>query len=590
MNEISCRITNTFLNYVRNTKAELLKPLLEGLPYNESYLSNPDNWIPWHVERVLEDRLACLFGDDTIMFKIGRSILTLKSLGIVNIVLNLFMTPERLIRYSPRIAKYFTKDIVRINVIDASKREAIVELRIQGRQTRGACLFNQGMFSITTELFGLGPAEISEVQCVIPAHELGGAGATEAHSRGHNNTIFGAESCIYHMKWKHRTGWFVRKLAGSKQALEDALQHLEENHAKLEKAYQHIRKSEEKYRDLMENASDIICLLDADGRITSLNKKGLELLGSAKEEVAGLTFLSLVDDPHTENFALKFRESLRGITAVSELGLKIKDGGRAILSINSTPILEDGSVKGIMLIARDITREQEMTERLMEAERFAAKGMVAAEIAHEINNSLANIETALFIINNIRIDRVYRQDILKDVRDEILRMSGIVKGILEVYHSDNSVIQSVDINAEILKVINITLRRLKGKGISISPKLAPELPPVSCYPGHVKQVLLNLIKNAEEATDPHNAGLISIATGEDGDFIRMCVSDNGCGIPGELMDSIFSPLFTSKEKGGGLGLSICREIIKKYDGDITVESAEGKGTSVTVSLRKNGHG
>ena len=91
MNEISCRITNTFLYYVKNTRPELLNPLLDGLPYDEGYLSNPDNWIPWDIERILEDRLAYLFGDDTIMFKIGRSILTLKSLGIVNIVINLFI-------------------------------------------------------------------------------------------------------------------------------------------------------------------------------------------------------------------------------------------------------------------------------------------------------------------------------------------------------------------------------------------------------------------------------------------------------------------------------------------------------------------
>jgi len=210
MNEISCRITNTFLYYVKNTRPELLNPLLDGLPYDEGYLSNPDNWIPWDIERILEDRLAYLFGDDTIMFKIGRSILTLKSLGIVNIVINLFMTPERLICYTPKIARYFTKGAVHINVIETSKESATVELKIKGKQTRGACLFNQGMFSIITELFGLEAADISEIQCVVPLDELG------EPSNKLKGTLFGSESCIYRLRWKNKRSLFVSRVAGKK--------------------------------------------------------------------------------------------------------------------------------------------------------------------------------------------------------------------------------------------------------------------------------------------------------------------------------------------------------------------------------------
>ncbi|HBG93075.1 MAG: hypothetical protein A2X54_01150 [Nitrospirae bacterium GWF2_44_13] len=583
MNEISCRITNTFLYYVKNTRPELLNPLLDGLPYDEGYLSNPDNWIPWDIERILEDRLAYLFGDDTIMFKIGRSILTLKSLGIVNIVINLFMTPERLICYTPKIARYFTKGAVHINVIETSKESATVELKIKGKQTRGACLFNQGMFSIITELFGLEAADISEIQCVVPLDELG------EPSNKLKGTLFGSESCIYRLRWKNKRSLFVSRVAGKKQALEEAMRHLEENHTKLQQAYDRIRESEEKYRALLENASDIICFLDLDGIITFLNKKGLELSGYTLGEVIGQNFIVFIDKQFKEEFLLRLRENLKSATAVFELGVNRKNGEHLILSINSSPIKEEDNIIGIMLIARDITQEREMTGRLLEAERFAAKGMVAAEIAHEINNSLANIETGLFIINNIRVDRQYRQDILKDVYEEIERMSGIVKGILEVYRSDDTVIQSVDVNSEILKVINITQRRLKGKDISIVSKLAPDLPSIPCYPGHIKQILLNLIKNAEEAMHSENKRLIIISTEEDSGFVKLGVSDTGCGIPEEMIKKVFSPLVTSKADGAGLGLSICREIAQKYGGDIKIESKE-TGTSATVSLPTGEHG
>ncbi len=439
------------------------------------------------------------------------------------------------------------------------------------------------MFSLS-ELFGLGAISVSEVQCVVPLNELGSL------NNKLNGTIFGAESCIYQLKWKSKIGGFISRVAGRKQALQNALQHLEENHAKLQKAYEYIRKSEEKYRDLMENASDIICFLDSDGAITSLNKKGLELSGYTSEEVIGQNFISLIEDIWQEEFLSRLKESLNGTTAVFELVAKKKDGGHLVLSINSNPIREEGNIIGIMLIARDITQEREMARRLLEAERFAAKGMIAAEIAHEINNSLTIIETALFIMNNIRIDRQYRQDVVKDVYEEIERMSGIVKGILEVYRSEDPVIQNVDINNEVLKVINITQRRLKGKGISIITRLSPNLPSVPCYPGHIKQILLNLIKNAEESLHSNNKRLIIISTTEEGDFIKLNVGDTGCGIPEERMKMLFSPFVTSKPGGVGLGLSICQEIAKRYGGDIKIESEEGKGTAVIVSLRKNRYG
>jgi len=616
MHEVSCRITAAFLNYIRNTRQEFLEPLLEGLPYDGPYLANPDNWIPWDVERVLEQRLVELFDDERVLFQIGRSVVSLKSLGIVNILFNLFVTPERLVRYAPKIARYFTKDIVQITVRETTKNSALVELRVKGRQTRGACLFNQGMFSLASELFGQGETAVAEVQCVVPVQDLGryqnrfyaldaegnvlesecGCGqhvigaVSETGTFRLNDTVFGAASCLYRLTWDTKPFRIRRGTAGRREALEDALVHLEENHAKLQNAYEDLRASGEKYRDLMENASDIICFVDAGGRITALNKKGIELTGYGHDEVIGQDIYSLVDEAGRDAAEARLRESLAGDPAVVEVVLRKKNGGSLILSINSTPVRENGRITGLMLIARDITLEREMAGRLIEAERFAAKGMVAAEIAHEINNSLANIETALYILNNIRVDRGFRQDVLKDVHEEIERMSGIVKGILEVYRADDSVIQAVDMNTEIIKIIHMTQRRLKGKGISIIPELYPNLSPIACYPGHIKQILLNLIKNAEEAMLSSARKQVVISTGERDDMVSMKVSDTGCGIPAERMDGIFVPFQTSKPEGAGLGLTICREIAKKYGGDMLLQSEAGKGTSVMVSFPKNFHG
>ncbi len=611
MSEISCRVTNTFLRYVKNIKPEVLKPLLKDLPHNEDFLMNTDNWISWDVERLLEDRLMRFFNDEMIMFKIGKSTLANKSLGIVNILANLFMTPERFIRYTPKITNYFSKGLGQLNVLETSRQSATVEFKIKGTQTRGGCLYTQGMFSIFTELFGLKAAEVSELQCVVPINKISSLHGKSYHiddnkkvrQSSHpkengkviglisdngsfkiNGTSFGAESCIYKLKWGKKMSGFLTKTAGKKKALSDALKHLEENHNKLETAYERLWKSEANYRSLMENASDIICFIDSEGIITSSNKKGIELSGYSSREITGQHYLSFVDKKYQRAAMLRFKKALNSSNAPFELIVKTKDRGSLVLSANSSSLKEAGKTVGLMVIARDITKDQEIAARLLEAERFAAKGIVAAEIAHEINNSLANIETALFIVNNIRTNVQYKQDIFKDVYEEIERMSGIVKGILEVYRSDNLVIQSVDINAEIAKVIEITKRRLHGRVISVVSELSPDLPSVPCYPGHIKQILLNLIKNAEEAMVPDGKKIITINTTQENGSVHLKIKDTGCGIEDKIKDKIFSHLYTSKKEGSGFGLSICRQIAKKYNGDIKFESEAGKGTTVTVSF------
>jgi PAS domain S-box-containing protein len=613
MNEISCKITNNFLTYVMKNRPELLEPLVEGLPYDMDYLMDTDNWISWDTERILEERLARLFDDEFIMFKIGNSAVTLKSVGILNVLFNLFMTPEKWIRFTPKVARYFTKGIVDIKVLEASKESATVDLKINGKQTRGACLYNQGLYSQMKELFGLSNFNIDEIQCCVPIDEIGPLNGkyyhvddnevVESNEDGSRNKIigrlspsgtfaidgklFGADSCIYKLSWKKKMRHFRLGTAGREQALQEALQHLEQNYEKLQSAYEQLWRSEEKYKDLMDNASDIICLIDDQGTIMSINKKGSELSGYSFEEIVGRHFNSFVEESYKEETLARFISSLKGSPTKLELAIITRDGRRLILSVNTSPIREGEKTIGLMLIARDVTEEREMASRLLEAERFAAKGIVAAEIAHEINNSLANIETALFIINEIGVEAHHKQDVLRDVYDEIDRMSGIVKGILEVYRSDDAVIQAVDINTEIMKVLNFTGRRLSGKGISVIPRLYPNLSTIACYPGHIKQILLNLIKNAGDAVVLSSPKLIMVSTEEGEGFVRIKVKDTGCGITEELVKKVSSQLFTTKERGVGLGLSICRQIVEKYGGNLIIESEERKGTTVTISLPIN---
>ena len=394
MNEISCRITNTFIHYVNKTRPEILTPLLKDLPFSEPYLMDPDNWISWDIERILEERLVNLYDDEMIMFKIGKSVVPEQSLGIVNILSNLFMTPERFIRYLPKIARYFTKDLLHITVLDTTPQSAALEFRIKGKQTKGACLYNQGMLSVSLEMFGLRSADIYEEQCVVPVNEIGKSGdrfysvdnnkrVTERSSHGEkgtfighlsddhsfriNGTRYGAESCIYRLKWERKLNRFFKKTAGRQKALNDAMKHLEENHKKLEHAYERVWHSEARYRSLMENASDIICIIDSKGIITSINKKGIELSGYSSEEIIGQDFLLFVDDAYKKEAHEKFTASLHSPAGPLELVIRTKDSSPLVISANSSSIRESDNIVGLMIIGRDITKEREIAVRLLEA-------------------------------------------------------------------------------------------------------------------------------------------------------------------------------------------------------------------------------
>lgn len=608
MNEISCRVSSTIINYVKATRPHFVDSLIEGLPFDLNYLTNTDNWIPWDVEKDLEQRMVSIYDDEKVMFHVGRTTISDKTLGVVNTLLNLFLTPQSLIKYTPKIARYFTRTVVRISIPESTKESALMELRINGRQTRGACLFNQGMISGITELFGYNAAEIQEGKCAVALPDLGVINGVkyqvdengqvfEIPSNGGNNKalghmndsgefkiggiVFGAECCSFGLKWENRKRK-IKSSAGKGRALNDAMRQLEDNYRKLQLAYDKQQKSEERYKYLMENASDIICMLDMKGHITSINKKGLELIGYPPDEIMGSQFLDYVEEEYHENALKGLKDALNGTTYVLELAVANKTSGNLLLSINPSPIMQEGRTIGLMLIARDVTMDREISARLIEAERFAAKGIVAAEIAHEINNSLANIETALYIVSKMSIDENYRQDNLRNVYEEIERMSAIVKGILEVYNPDDSLVQSVDINNEIEKVINFTKRRLNGKGINVVQKLDSQSPYYSCYPGHIKQILLNLIKNSEEALKESSTKLIIVSTEVDDREIMIKVQDSGSGIPRNLMDNVTKQLFTTKTYGVGLGLSICKQLVEKYNGHLLIESEEERGAKVTI--------
>ncbi|MCJ7842660.1 ATP-binding protein [Lederbergia sp. NSJ-179] len=243
-----------------------------------------------------------------------------------------------------------------------------------------------------------------------------------------------------------------------------------------------------------------------------------------------------------------------------------------------TPILEkDGSVKRHISILRDITELKEKTDQIKQLDQLGAIGQMAAGIAHEIKNPLTAIKGFVQLLSE-ETKSEYSGIILS----ELERIEFIMGEILLLAKPQTEIcLKRENLNKIILEVISFMNSEAIIHNVMLKRKLSP-LPPVFCESKQVKQVLINLIKNAIEAMPA--GGNICIKTYYSNDYIALDIIDNGKGISEEGLKRLREPFYTDKEKGTGLGLMISYKIIEDHNGTIHFTSEEGKGTCVQIKL------
>jgi signal transduction histidine kinase len=229
------------------------------------------------------------------------------------------------------------------------------------------------------------------------------------------------------------------------------------------------------------------------------------------------------------------------------------------------------------------SRLQQMQQQLIQSERLATVGKMAAWVAHEINNPLAIIKTSVRIIQDqSREDsKILRR--LHSIDEEVSRIAHILRELLDCSPS-SSTQEVVDVNAVIHSLEPLLAPTLQSEQIALRVMLEPDLPQVCMASDRLKQVLFNIIRNAEEAMS--EGGDLVIQTTRQGDRIQVCITDTGGGIPPEHLGQVFAPFFTTKgqEGGKGLGLAISYGLVASVNGCIDVESEVGKGSTFRVSL------
>ncbi len=376
----------------------------------------------------------------------------------------------------------------------------------------------------------------------------------------------------------------------------------------LRRSEEALRASEKRFRSLIENAQDVVTVLDAEGNIVFESTAVERTLGYLPEELIGTNPLERV---HPEEFPAvreAFGALLRepGGTRAFEFRTRGKDGSWRVLESIGHNALEDPAVAGIVLNSRDITDRraaekalESTQQQLLQSQKMEAVGRLAGGVAHDFNNLLTVIKgSSEFLLEDLPSDHPSRQDV-EEIKDAADRAARLTHQLLAF--SRKQVLQPRILNLNVVVAeMRSMLRRLIGEDIDLITDLDPELGRVEADPGQVEQILLNLAINARDAM-PNGGKLIletrgmcfdehaeelypHVPPGTPG--VLLAVSDTGQGMPKEIRERVFEPFFTTKEpgKGTGLGLSTVYGIVKQSGGYIWVDSEVGHGTTVRVYL------
>jgi len=240
-------------------------------------------------------------------------------------------------------------------------------------------------------------------------------------------------------------------------------------------------------------------------------------------------------------------------------------------------------------LAESLMRLQESEEQLIQAEKLSSLGQMAASIAHEINNPLAGVLVYTQLIAKKLAQDTLSKDVALDylakMAREVDRSSRIIRNLLDFARPSELSLGDVEINGVIEDALALVGHRATLGRIEVIRDLGPDLPKVYADYDQFRQVLVNLMLNAIQATQAGGRMTLRTRTGPDGS-LTLSVADTGCGISEANRKKLFTPFFTTKEKGEGvgLGLAVAKGIIEKHAGSIEVESVEGEGTTFIVTL------
>ncbi len=365
-----------------------------------------------------------------------------------------------------------------------------------------------------------------------------------------------------------------------------------------------LRESEERYRNVVETQTEMICRYRPDGTLTFVNDAYCRFFARTREQLVGTKFIDLIPVSARPS-VLRYVESLRSTPEIQTVEHEVlqPDGSVGWQQWFDHVILDsEGKIVEIQGIGRDITSlkraELEVEERRKEVThltRVAILGELSGALAHELNQPLtailSNAQAAERLLAKDPIDLQEVRDILRDIGDEDKRAGDVINRLRAMLKKDEAKPLLLDLNALAKDVLVLANSELIERNVAVTTRLTPGLPDVRGDRVQLQQVLLNLIMNACEAMDGGTGSDLEVSTAVDGDdWLRLTVADHGPGVPPDLIDRIFEPFMTTKTQGLGLGLSICHSIVAAHEGRLWAVNNPDRGASFVVALPIHGGG
>ncbi|MDQ1333223.1 MAG: hypothetical protein QG552_173 [Thermodesulfobacteriota bacterium] len=376
-----------------------------------------------------------------------------------------------------------------------------------------------------------------------------------------------------------------------------------EDQTERKRSERELRESEERYRSLFEHSKDAILLTNPDGSILDANPAACEMFGRSLEEIRSLGRNGLVDmtGPHLQ---APLSERMRKGSEMAEITMLRANGDKFPVEITSAVFVDSSRQQKTSMIIRDITERvqaQEEQKRLeaqvRRAQRMEAISTLAGGIAHDFNNILSAVMgyAQLAQMKLGRESKPYAD--LKEVVQSANRAKLLIRQILAVGRSQDQERQSMQLKYIVKEALSL-LRSTLPSTIEIRETYDKDIGIIDADPTQMHQVLMNLCTNAAYAMEKSGGILeVNLRNAEfgtrnveldlgPGGYLRLTVSDTGCGMTPEIIAKIFEPYFSTKEKGmgTGLGLSVVHGIVSQHGGVMTVESEPGKGSKFHVYL------
>ncbi|MBI2396092.1 MAG: response regulator [Deltaproteobacteria bacterium] len=551
MSHVSCRATRMLLEA---SEAHGLDrdALVRGLPVSLAHLLDVRRRVTWDVFAELNDRLAEQLPDVAALEEVGRGLVRTPSYRFMQVAARWVVTPRQLHEIGARWLAPALFPELRLEILHLTDRRMVFRGEIPPPLRPSAAFFHlcRGSLAGVSTLLGFPPSivhgsigsRVSELEVFLPTEPPRGRSLLRR----------------------------VRARVAGVPLFEDLLHQQEE----VNETYRAMLRSRQDFRNLLERAP-VGVAIHRDGTFVWANSTLARMLGWPRGE--DLVGSSIFDSVHPDDRAAIVARAAQPVAATrsGEYRILRRDGGAIMCEIAPTQEVEFDGATARLLVANDVTERSRIREQLALADRMASLGMLAAGVAHEINNPLTYVQLNLEAIARdvARKGASNLEGPVSIAMEGIDRVREIVADLRTFARADDETVGGVDVD----EVIDATLR-LAAKTLGASSTIEREhlgVPPALGNRARLGQVFLNVMLNAHEAIEERGGhGLVRVRTFAEADRVFLEVADNGPGIRAEDLPRVFDPFFTTKPvgRGTGLGLAICHRIVERFGGAIAIES------------------